>query len=121
MTSLPSQFQAIGARSFSKRRLSARMAKTTPGHVYEVPTGATTRIDTMFFASTHSGTVLLRVHHVRPGESAGADNALYYDLSISAKSTTLVSATVWMNSGDRIFVSADAADKVAVTIYGEEI
>jgi hypothetical protein len=78
------------------------------------------RIDTMFFASSHSGTVLLRVHHVRPGESASADNALYYDLSISPKTTTLVDATLWMVAGDRLVVSADSADHVVVTIYGEE-
>ena len=120
MTSLPSQFQQYDARAYPRRRLSARQAKTSPNHVYEGPSGATARIDTMFFASSHSGTVLLRVHHVRPGESVGADNALYYDLSIAAKTTTLVDATLWMVAGDRLVVSANSADHVVVTIYGEE-
>jgi hypothetical protein len=120
MTTLPSQFQQYDARAYPRRRLAARQAKTSSIHVYEVPSDKAARIDTMFFASAHSGTVLLRVHHVRPGESAGADNALYYDLSISAKTTTIVDATIWMVAGDRLVVSADSADKVVVTIYGEE-
>ena len=120
MTTLPSQIQPLNARAYPRRRLAARQAKTASNHVYEVPSGKAARIDTMFFASSHSGTVLLRVHHVRPGESAGADNALYYDLSIASKTTTLVNATLWMVAGDRLVVSADSADKVVVTIYGEE-
>lgn len=120
MTSIPSQYQPLNARSYPRRRLAARYAKTVSQHVYEVPSGKTARIDTMFFASAHSGTVLLRVHHVRPGESIGADNALYYDLSISAKTTNLISATIWMVGGDQLVVSADSSDKVVVTIYGEE-
>ena len=120
MTSLPSQFQPLDARAYPRRRLAARYAKTSSNHVYEVPSGATARIDTMFFASAHTGTQLLRVHHVRPGESVGADNALYYDLSIAAKTTTLVDATLWMVAGDRLVVSADHSDRIIVTIYGEE-
>lgn len=120
MTSLPSQFQPLDARAYPRRRLAARYAKLASSHVYEVPSGKSARIDTMFFASAHSGTTLLRVHHVRPGESVGADNALYYDLSIAAKTTTLIDATLWMVAGDRLVVSADSSDKVVVTIYGEE-
>ena len=120
MTSLPSQFQPLDHRAYPRRRLAARYAKLASSHVYEVPSGATARIDTMFFASAHSGTTLLRVHHVRPGESVGADNALYYDLSIAAKTTTLVDATLWMVAGDRLVVSADHSDRIIVTIYGEE-
>lgn len=120
MTSIPSQFQPLGARDYPRRRLAARYAKTVASHVYEVPTGMTTRVDTMFFASSHSGSVSLRVHHVRSGEAVDANNALYYDVTISSKTTTVVDATLWMVAGDRIVVQADTADKVAVTLYGEE-
>ncbi len=120
MTSLPSQFQPLGHRTYPARRLGARMAQDVPSTLYEAPANRSARIDTIFITSVHSGSEALRIHHVRPGESPSMSNALYYDLSVAAKSTTVVDATIYMTPGDKIVIQTSASDHVCVTLYGEE-
>lgn len=120
MTSLPSQFQEYGARDYPRRRLAARAAQTTATTLYEVPAGRSTRIDKIFFCSVHTGNATVRLHHIRPGESASTSNALYYDLSLSAKTTQTVDETLWMSAGDKLVVVGGTADHICVTVYGEE-
>ena len=120
MTSLPSQFQPRDARSSQRRKLASRMAKTTASAIYEVPANKSARIDSMFFCCIHTGSSSLRVHHLRPDESASTSNALYYDLSLSSKTTQLVTTPIYMSAGDRIVIVGSSADHITVTIYGEE-
>lgn len=120
MTSLPSQFQPRDARSSQRRKLASRLAKATASVAYEVPANKSARIDTMFFCSVHTGSATLRVHHLRPDESAATSNAIYYDLSLSAKSTTTVTTPIYMSAGDRILILAGTSDHICVTLYGEE-
>lgn len=120
MTSLPSQFQQAGARTYQARKLASRAAQTASTVLYEVPANRSARIETVVFCSVHTGSATVRLHHLRPQESVGINNPLYYDLSMSAKTTTVLSATVYMSAGDRLVISAGTADHVCVTVYGEE-
>jgi hypothetical protein len=74
----------------------------------------------MWIASTHSAAVLIRVHHCRAGETPAISNALLFDVSIAAKTTVVYDAPVLLTAGDRIFLRADSADKLCVTLYGAE-
>jgi hypothetical protein len=121
MTTLPSQFQPVDARSYVNRRLGAALAKATATTLYEVPADSTARVDTVFITSVHSGNETVRLHHVRPGEDASTSNALYYDLSVAAKATTvLFDAGILMTPGDRLVMVASHADRICVTVYGAE-
>lgn len=120
MTSLPSQFNSIGYRSDQRRRLASRMPSTTATVIYEVPQGMSARIVKMFLCMTQTGSTTLQLHHVRPGETAGITNALYYDLSLAAKTTTVVDETLYLSGGDKIVAAASAASHICVTLYGEE-
>lgn len=120
MTSLPSQFQPLGFRTYMSRRLGARTAGAVASTLYEVPAGKSARIETIFICSVHSGGETLRIHHLRPDESPSISNSLYYDLSVSAKTTTVVTASLFMTSGDKIVIQAGSADHLCVTLYGEE-
>lgn len=120
MTSLPSQFQELGFRDYPARRLAARAAQDVPSTLYEAPASRSARIDTIVITSVHSGSEALRVHHVRPGESPSISNALYYDLSVAAKTTTVLDARIYVTPGDKIVIQTTASDHVCVTLYGEE-
>jgi hypothetical protein len=118
MTSLPSNYADY--RSSPTRRLVAALVKTSEHHVYECPASMSCTILSMWIASTHSGAVLIRVHHCRAGETPALSNALLYDASIAAKTTTVYDAPIVMSGGDRIFLRADSTDKLCVTLYGAE-
>lgn len=102
------------------RKLSSGLLKAIDAHVYEVPTGRSATINSMWIASTHTGSVSVRVHHTRPGEDASTSNALIYDYSLSSKTTIVYDQLIYLNSGDKIVVRADTADKICVTLYGVE-
>lgn len=121
MTSLPSQFQPIGHRTYPRRRLGARLAQLTALSVYETPADRTARIDKMFLCSVHTGNATVRVHHLKPGETASTSNALFYDLQLSAKTTQTIDATLWMSPGDKLVIIGGTADHICVTVYGEEL
>lgn len=118
MTSLPSNYADY--RSFPTRRLAATLVKAVDAHVYECPAGKSCTIVSFWIASTHSGAVLVRVHHCRAGETPALSNALLYDVSIASKTTTVYDAPIVLSPGDRIFLRADSADKLCVTLYGAE-
>lgn len=113
-------FNAVDYRSFPTRRLVASLVKANDHHVYECPASSTCTILSLWIASTHSGSVLVRVHHCRSGETPSLSNALLYDSSIGAKTTTVYDSPIVLSPGDRIFLRADTADKLCVTLYGSE-
>lgn len=118
MTRIPSNYADY--RSSPRRRLVAALVKASDHHVYECPASMSCTILSMWIASTHSGAVLIRVHHCRAGETPALSNALLYDASIAAKTTTVYDAPIVMSGGDRIFLRADSTDKLCVTLYGAE-
>ena len=116
----PNEFQPLQARSYPRRKLGSMLAKASAKTIYEVPANMSARIDTLVLCSTHSGTETITVQHVRPGETAGTSNSIYFDFSVSAKNSTFLDATLWMSAGDKILISASTADRICVTLYGEE-
>jgi hypothetical protein len=118
MTTLASNFNDIPLPT--ARRLAAGLLKTTDSHIYQVPTGMAATIHSMWIASTHTGSVSVRISHARPSESLSTSNALLYDVTISSKTTTVYDQPMYLTAGDRIMVRADTADKICITIYGVE-
>lgn len=116
----PSEFQPLQARSYPRRKLASMLAKASAKTLYEVPAGMSVRVDTLVMCSVHSGNETITVQHVRPGETAGTSNSIYHDLSVTAKTTTVLDATLWLCAGDRIVIVAGTADRICVTAYGEE-
>jgi hypothetical protein len=102
------------------RRLCALTLSTGDRPVYEVPSGKVATVASMWIVNTHTGNVAVRLHHCRAGESPAKSNALIYDMSINSKTTTVYDQPVYLCSGDRLFVRADAADHVSFTVYGSE-
>jgi hypothetical protein len=102
------------------RKLASDLATTSPTILYEVPSGMSARIVSMWVASNHNNSVAVRVFHTRGSETAGTTNALLYDVSASAHSTVVYDAPILMAPGDRIWVRVATASTVCITLYGEE-
>jgi len=120
MTSLPSNIQPLSFRTYARRKLGSRLIRTTAVTLYEVPANKVAKIDTLVICSVHSGSATLRVHHLRPDETVATSNALYYDLSVAAKTTTVLTTPIYMTAGDELIIIGGTADHICVTIYGEE-
>lgn len=110
----------IDYRSHPSRKLAAHLAKAAAHHIYECPTDRTATVASMWITNTHSGNETVRVHHCRAGETVAASNALVYDLAVNSKTTTVYDQPIFMVGGDRVWVLASAADRVAITLYGSE-
>lgn len=113
-------FNPIDYRSYPSRKLSAQFAKASVHHIYECPSDRTATVASMWIVNTHSGNETVRVHHCRAGETPVASNALVYDFGVNSKTTTVFEQSIFMVGGDRLWVLASAADRVAITLYGSE-
>ena len=101
-------------------KLAADVARTVDTLLYEVPPGMSTRVHALWLCAFGSGNHTIRVHHTRSGEAVGGANALLYDFALNAKNTQVYDQPILMSSGDRLWIRSDAADKITVTVYGDE-
>ena len=116
----PSQYNARSWRSYPRRKLASAVMKTAPHQIYEVPNGAAVVIECLFLTALTSNNTDFRVHHCRAGEATSTSNALFYDVTSSGKTTTRYDGPLYLVSGDRVWVSASSADRVAISLYGVE-
>ena len=89
--------------------------------IYECPPGKLAVIEHFVFCSTHTGSESFRLHHVRQDEAASIHNSLFYDYSLSAKSYLSVEGVFYLTQGERLICSAGGADRITITIYGQEV
>lgn len=101
-------------------KLAADVARTVDTLLYEVPPNMSTRVHALWLCAFGSGNHTIRVHHTRSGEAVGGANALFYNLAVNAHHTQVYDQPILMSSGDRLWIHSDAADKITVTVYGDE-
>jgi hypothetical protein len=101
-------------------KLAADVARTVDTLLYEVPPNMSTRVHALWICAFGTGNHTIRVHHTRSGEAVGGANALLYDFSLASKHTQVYDQPILMSSGDRLWIRSDAADKMTVTVYGDE-
>ena len=120
MSALPNNINTLNRSARPMRRLEAPLAKVANTIIYECPSGKSATIESITMCNTHTGTVSLRVFHTSANETAGATNALYYDIALRAASTTVDDSRRYLNSGDRLTIYASTASVVAVAVHGVE-
>lgn len=101
-------------------KLAANSATAGDTVLYEVPSEMSARLHSIWICSYGSGNHTIRLHHTRSSEAVSGSNALLYDAAVSAKTTLVYDQPVLLSSGDRIWIRADTADRICVTIYGDE-
>jgi hypothetical protein len=110
----------IPLRSRSRGRLAGDLVKSTETVLYEVPSDSSAQIFAIWVCSVHSGSSALSLNHVRAGQSLSNANALFFELSVSSKTTTIYDGIILMGAGDRIIIKGDANDRICVTLYGDQ-
>ena len=117
---MATDFNAYRRSEQPRRKLVSKSAKSTTTVLYECPAGRSCMIETISMCSVHSGSSTIRLHHVGPTEAEAISNAIYYDLSLSAKTTTVDDSVKYMTAGDRILMQGSTSDHITVTLYGQE-
>lgn len=104
----------------ARRRLASRTLQTGGTILYECPSSKATELLHLVLCNTHTGAVTVRVHHLLPSESAGVNNAIFYDLRLEAQSTVTDDGGFTLNAGERIYASASVGSVLCVALYGTE-
>lgn len=87
--------------------------------LYTVPAATRTLLKDIDIANTTAGALLLRVFLVPSAGVAGTANALFYDISLAANSTTQWVGVQILNAGDTIQIQASALG-LTITASGAE-
>ncbi len=115
-------YNAITKQENTPRRLCAVLPKiNTAAPVYICPAGKRAVLTLIEFCNTSGGVATIRIHHVSTGETAAANNALYYDLSISRAVTAVDDNPRYLDQGDAIYALQGTADAISLIIYGYEV
>lgn len=117
---MPTEYNAFQRSAQPRRKLASKTAKSSTTVLYECPQGKSCTIETIVMCNVHSGNASIRIHHVGTTESEAISNALYYDLSLSAKATTIDESVKYLTAGDRILMQGLSTDHICITIYGQE-
>lgn len=115
----PSSYNPNSLQTRQSRRIAAVLARTTASVIYEVPVGKIARVTNITICNTSTSRMTIRLHHVGPGESAAASNALFYDLEMAGNTTITDDSIRSLVPGDRLFAQASSASSVAFLVYGD--
>jgi hypothetical protein len=102
------------------RKLFSCLIPTTAKVIYTCPPGKSVEIKAIAFVNIHTGSENVTLHHLIPNDSVTNCNTLYYQLSLSSKTTVVDDTPKYMTSGDTLVALASANDRIAVTVYGIE-
>jgi hypothetical protein len=106
--------------SVPRRRLFGGFMTTSAQVIYRCPEGKTCEIVSIVLANVHSGSENVTIYHCLPNESPADSNALYYQNSLSSKTTTVDDTRKFLTSGESIQALASAASRIVLHIYGIE-
>ena len=91
---------------------------TSAATLYTVPGSTTTILKQVALCNTASSARTVSIYLVPSGGSAGVTNAVLYDVSVDAKSTTFVNLSAVMATGDILQGSASVASSVTIHSFG---
>lgn len=103
-----------------KQLAQSQPPATTDTTVYTVPALTKTLIYGIVVANVGAQKTKFRVHIVPSAGAAGADNAIYYDISVPKNDTFVANISVTMEAGGFIVVRSDNGN-ATFTISGMEI
>ena len=98
--------------------MAIQNTRLTAGNASSIYTSSgASAITTIHLCNTTGATVTANVYLVPSGGTAGANTAIYTDLSITAQNTYIVYAEKFiLANGDAILANCSAADSVTATI-----
>jgi len=101
-------------------------ANTTAAAIYSPSKGVIGEVSLLLICNTSSSPVAYRIFHDKDGNTYAVGNALFYDVSLAANSTDIISLdffglAVLGDDDGTLGVRTDTADDVTFTVYGWEI
>jgi hypothetical protein len=99
----------------------AAPADTSIANAYTVPTGKEAIVSSIAIANVTGTAALYEVYVRINGATAAASNALVFDASAGANSTTVIQAGITLSAGDIISVQAGTANAVTFHVFGTEV
>jgi len=103
----------------TKLHASLQLGNSLATH-YTVPASTTTIVKQIALCNTSASNITIDVHLVPSGGTAGAANALVYNLAVDSLSTLFVNVAAVMDVGDFISAKANVAASVTMHSFGIE-
>ena len=91
---------------------------TSPSTLYTVPGSTITILKQVALCNTTTNNRTISLYLVPSGGTAGVGNAVLYDVSVDAKSTTFVNLSAVMATGDILQGLASVAASVSIHSFG---
>lgn len=108
--------------TFTPKRLGQAQAATgSYGTIYTVPASTTAVIKEVVICNTTSGAVTLDLSFVPSGGTAGAANAIFSTLSVSANETKIYSMSSVLAAAGTVQAKASAGTSLTLTVSGIEV
>ena len=99
----------------------AAPANTSVTDAYTVPTGKEAIISSIAIANVTATDAVYEVYVRVSGVAAVAANALVFDATAGANSTTIIQAGITVSAGDIISVQTATADAITFHVFGTEV
>lgn len=96
-------------------------ADTNNANLYTVPTGRSTVVSSIVVCNVTNAVATYRVFQRIGGAAAGVGNAIAYDASVPANSTTSIEVKMTLGAGDILTVRSSVANALTFTANGSEI
>lgn len=96
-------------------------ATTSIEAAYTVPAGKEAIVSNIAIANVTGTSALYEVYVCIAGAAAGSSNALIFDASQAANSTTLIQGGITLSAGDVIRVQAATANAITFHVFGTEV
>jgi hypothetical protein len=107
--------------SITPVKLGQGAVGATPSIFYTVPANTRTFVKDIDICNTTAVDKLIRVYLVPSGDSAGTDNALFYDLTIPGNGTLQWTGSQILEVGDIIQAEADVVGCTLNASGGEAV
>ena len=96
-------------------------ADTNNADLITVGTGKQQIVSTLVIATTTATAATARVFARIGGAAAAASNAIVYDTSIAANSTTALTLGITLDATDKLTIRTGTANALTFTAFGSEI
>lgn len=107
-------------RSRRPRKLVSYTPTTTAVPIYTCPVNVYCQVTLIVTTNISTSATQISVYHVRPTETVGTQNALYYEVNLTKASVMQDDGVKFLSPGDAIWVACTTAANATITLYGIE-
>lgn len=115
-----SEFTLPQPHAFKQQLAQSAPADTSAASLYSPAAEEVAIITDIFIANTTTASAAFRLFHDDDGSTYSTATALYYDVSVSANTTTLINdiELTMANPDGNLAAATDTSDALTFTVYG---